>query len=121
VALLDRRKDATRPDWFVRMLCEDNLGGALSVSGDLAGAALHAQRATDAARAIASPLRGQLAFRLARWQAKRGDAAKAIDALRAAIETMPSLRETARSEADLAPLRETPEFKALVDAAPSVR
>ncbi len=55
---------------------------------------------------------------LAAAQARAGDAAAALKALRSAIHANPSSRAQARRDADFEPLRSATEFQALV--APTV-
>jgi tetratricopeptide (TPR) repeat protein len=118
LALLDAKKDASRGAVFVRMLCEDNLGGVCAEAGKFADAVLHAQRANDAAASIGSGIHGEIALRLARWQARKGDAAKALTALRTALETQPELRERVAASSDFALLKSDAAFQALVAPPP---
>jgi tetratricopeptide (TPR) repeat protein len=112
-ALLDKKKDATRGGVFLRLLAEDGLGKALFATNS-PDAAVHLQKAADDAKALASPVRGPTTYLLARALAKQGAGPKALDALRQALETAPSLRDAAATEADFAPLKDDAKFKALV-------
>lgn len=57
-----------------------------------------------------------LHYALARLHAREGDRARALEALRRAAEREPELAPEALAEADFAPLRDDPEFRAAVGA-----
>lgn len=73
-------------------------------------AVIERARETLEATAYATPL-----YNLACCEALAGKKEEAIGHLRVALERRPSLRDLAKEDADLAPLRDEPAFRSLID------
>jgi tetratricopeptide (TPR) repeat protein len=108
-ARCDRSRPA-RPKTFEELL---NFGVVLHNRGDFALAVRYFQQALE----IHPRSEGAL-YCLAAAQARAGDVAAALKALRSAIHANPASRAQARRDDDFAPLRAAAEFQALV--APSL-
>lgn len=109
-ALCERPRRAARPRTFEELL---NYGVVLHNRGDYGQAVRHFLQALEI-----QPRNEGALYCLAAAQARAGDAAAAIKALRSAIHANPSSRAQARRDADFEPLRSATEFQALV--APTV-
>ena len=105
-AMCDRPKRPARPKTFEELL---NYGVVLHNRGDFAQAVRYLQQAVE----IHPRSEGAL-YCLAAAQARAGDAAAALRALRSAIHANPASRAQARRDDDFAPLRAAAEFQALV-------
>ncbi len=105
-AMCERPKRPARPKTFEELL---NYGVVLHNRGDFAQAVRHFQHALEIHPRSESALYG-----LAAAQARAGDAAAALRALRSAIHANPASRAQARRDDDFAPLRAAAEFQALV-------
>jgi tetratricopeptide (TPR) repeat protein len=109
-AMCERPKRPARPKTFEELL---NYGVVLHNRGDFAQAVRFLQQALEIHPRSESAL-----YCLAAAQARAGDSAAALRALRSAIHANPASRAQARRDDDFAPLRTAAEFQALV--APAV-
>ncbi len=105
-AMCERPKRPARPKTFEELL---NYGVVLHNRGDFAQAVRYFQHALEIHPRSESAL-----YCLAAAQARAGDAAAALRALRSAIHANPASRTQARRDDDFAPLRAAAEFQALV-------
>lgn len=105
-AMCDRSRRPPRPKTFEECL---NYGVVLHNRGDFAQAVRYLQQALEIHPRSESAL-----YCLAAAQARAGDVAAALRALRSAIHANPASRAQARRDDDFAPLRAAAEFQALV-------
>ncbi len=105
-AMCDRPRRPARPKTFEEFL---NYGVVLHNRGDFAQAVRYLQQALEIHPRSESAL-----YCLAAAQARAGDAAAALRALRSAIHANPASRAQARRDDDFAHLRAAAEFQALV-------
>jgi tetratricopeptide (TPR) repeat protein len=105
-AMCDRSRRPARPRTFEEYL---NYGVVLHNRGDFAEAVRYLRQALEIHPRSESAL-----YCLAAAQARAGDAAAALKALRSAILANPASRAQARRDDDFAPLRAAAEFQALV-------
>lgn len=105
-SMCERPRRQTRPKTFEELL---NYGVVLHNRGDFA------QAIKFLSQALALQPRSESAlYCLAAAQARAGDAAAAMRALRSAISANPASRTQARHDSDFEPLRGAVEFRALV-------
>jgi tetratricopeptide (TPR) repeat protein len=104
--MCDRPRRAARPKTFEELL---SYGVVLHNRGDFSQAVRYLQQALEIHPRSESAL-----YCLAAAQARAGDAAAALRALRSATHANPASRAQARRDDDFAPLRSAAEFQALV-------
>jgi tetratricopeptide (TPR) repeat protein len=105
-AMCDRSRRPPRPRTFEELL---NYGVVLHNRGEFEVAIRYLRQALEIHPRSESAL-----YCLAAAQARAGDAASALKALRSAIHANPASRAQARRDDDFAPLRAAAEFQALV-------
>ncbi len=105
-AMCERSVRPPRPRTFEELL---NYGVVLHNRGDYTQAVRYLQQALDI-----HPRHEGALYCLAAAQARAGDAAAALKALKSAIHASPASRAQARRDDDFAPLRAGAEFQALV-------
>jgi tetratricopeptide (TPR) repeat protein len=108
--MCDRSRRPPRPKTFEELL---NYGVVLHNRGEFAQAVRYLQQALEI-----HPRNESALYCLAAAQARAGDAAAALKALKSAIHANPASRAQARRDDDFEPLRMAAEFQALV--APTV-
>jgi tetratricopeptide (TPR) repeat protein len=105
-AMCDRTRRPPRPKTFEELL---NYGVVLHNRGEFDQAVRYLRQALEI-----HPRNESALYCLAAAQARAGDAAAALKALRSAIQANPGSRAQARRDDDFAPLRAAAEFQALV-------
>ena len=105
-AMCDRGRRPARPKTFEELL---NYGVVLHNRGEFAQAVRYLQLALEI-----HPRNESALYCLAAAQARAGDPAAALQALRSAISANPASRAQARRDDDFEPLRAAAEFQALV-------
>jgi tetratricopeptide (TPR) repeat protein len=105
-SMCERPRRQSRPKTFEELL---NYGVVLHNRGDYAQAVKYLSQAADL-----QPRNESALYCLAAAQARAGETAAALRALRSAITANPASRAQARHDADFEPLRGAVEFRALV-------